>query len=269
MNVYDKVMILFEQRDPQQQPITVRSITAGNYTKHDDDELTFEKVNGMKVVRLRNRVDGQVTTMTRREVYDILREIQAMAFPLSKHHSDHRLVLQDVQWKRLYQHGQRKLKYIQYNAVVDGPEEETFPCKNCGIVLPIKLIQVDHQAPRGVLGGPFEAIAKVFRAFGYTQEGPKGLKGKAFPGAWKGWGDMPKDRILPIPRQPSVRINDYYVKQRYTLNGKGKILLSLVRTAGLDCYEDFEALCVNSRLNLAPLCSHCNTVIKRGKLKCP
>jgi hypothetical protein len=169
-------------------------------------------------------------------------------------------------FRSLYQHGRRKLRYIRgIGAPVDGEDEDTFPCMQCGLLLPERLIEVDHQRP--VEGGTTEAIAKVFRALGLTNAGSSGVKGRIL-------GEVSKSSKLQfgatvsgvVPGAVPTRMNQASVHfssldNRYTLNAKGIILITIIQAAGM--YSMLEEVCLHSIVNAAPLCGYCNK--EKGK----
>jgi len=64
---------------------------------------------------------------------------------------------------------------------------DTVPCHDCGLVLPLRNIEIDHQRP--VAGSTTEPVCKVFRAMGLTQAGDP---------------PAPKDRVSLQPTQPQL-----------------------------------------------------------------
>ncbi len=173
-------------------------------------------------------------------------------------------------WCQFYQRGNRSLAYVNGTTLTPGVAEDSIPCKKCGLVLPMKLITIDHQRPQA--GGEFEAVAKVFRIFGLTLEGPKGAKGKAFQElVQKGGtatnvvlaGDMGVLTVAPLPVGVKA-LGGNSLADRYTLNDSGTMYYSLVKAAG--ALKELQDRCMHSLLNLAPLCQSCNN-IKNNQLK--
>ena len=132
---------------------------------------------------------------------------------------------------------------------------ESAPCMQCGLVLPLRNLTVDHQAPQS--GGELQAVAKVFRAFGLTKEGPQGPKGKSIQ-SHVGSG-APLEVVPTRPGRPALAGTSK--ANRYTLNQWGAVLYSFAAECG--DLGSLKQLCMHSLLNLAPLCGPCNS--SKGK----
>lgn len=161
----------------------------------------------------------------------------------------HRNVLtQNAQWKTFYHLRLRALLYInQSGGVVAKPAESTVPCYDCGVVLRVANIHIDHQRPQE--GNEFEPICKVFRAMGLTIDGPRdaSTKGATWSVAWA-------TSVGGLASQGGG------LPSKYTLNGMGKIYYTLAQWYGAPQeLKDLEVACMNHIVNLRPLCSACNT----------
>ncbi len=174
-------------------------------------------------------------------------------------------------WGKLHQLGKRKLKYIHGVVEKIGNAEPTYPCVQCGIVLPIRLITVDHKFPQS--GGGLLAIAEVLRVWGWTEQGAKTTKGKIFTEVKSTYKKVNTDpwtafQLLPhyykkfntntaVPTMGGLKKSLTKIKPSYELNDKGKAFLSLViATKGL---KDLANACMHSYLNLVPMCMYCNS----------
>jgi hypothetical protein len=159
-------------------------------------------------------------------------------------------------FEKLYDVADRPINYL-----IEGTPQcrlkKTAPCFICGIVLPIENLTVDHERPQ--TGGGYEAVAKTFRAFGLTKEGPKGQKGqKILAHLYEG------TEITPAKVQIDKQSGGVSLHQRYTLNEKGTLLYSLVVASGER--ENLVKACLHGVMNLKPACGSCNS--SRGqKLK--
>jgi hypothetical protein len=160
-------------------------------------------------------------------------------------HNQHRNVLtQNVDWRTFYHVAARALTYIDNGgaAMVVAPAD-TVPCFDCGLVLPLANIHIDHQRPQA--GNELEPICKVFRAMGLTIDGPSGPKGTHAIATWRG----------QVNGLGSAGVNTRAAK--YTLNDVGKMYYTLAHDAGE--LPTLKTACMNHVINLRPLCSACNT----------
>lgn len=172
-------------------------------------------------------------------------------------------VIHGYLFRLLYGVEHRHLTYY-IGGVLGTQLVESAPCMICGLVLPLDNLTVDHQSPQ--TGGEYEAVARTFRAFGLTKEGPKGPKGQMIrahltaqnPGA-----------VMPTqaPPKPGRQGNaGGSLDDRYTLNDNGAILYSFAFDAGH--IEQLKQKCMHGLMNLRPACGNCNS--KRGNpLKFP
>jgi hypothetical protein len=166
-------------------------------------------------------------------------------------------------WRKLYQWDMRSLVYFEGTKSIFGAAEPTMPCHHCGLLLPVASIEIDHQKPQK--GGEEAAIAKVFRVFGLTIAGPEGAKNQAMAKliAEKGLQAIYLRMLFDLSVAPAgTQLNRAKAPtgstwdDRYTLTPLGEILYSVAVNAGQR--ELLVAHCMNSLLNLAPLCRLCN-----------
>lgn len=169
-------------------------------------------------------------------------------------------------------------------------------CMVCGIILPVRFMEVDHQRPKSK--GQDEAIVKVMRVLRLTIARPHGVKCMQLYDCmnqalrrreghlvwsylkrylWKE-NAMAKDdpqtpEIFPfVPvypkdvRGPPVP-NGSTTQMRYTLNMEGEIFYSLIRA--LEPEPPLALIAVHSLANLRPVCGPCNKTRGKTSLKFP
>ncbi len=181
-----------------------------------------------------------VAPVTRQQLVQFAAIIQQSY--LDNHHRD---VLQEAQWRGLYHVGQRVLSYLGGDGLPlhPAPMTDTVPCADCGLVLPLRNIQIDHQRP--FAGNDCEPVCKVFRAMGLTVGGPDGRKGGAVVAAYAA-------QVGGQQGPANATKGD-----KYTLSDRGAIFYTLVNWAGKSML--LEERCLNHIINLRPLCGACNT----------
>lgn len=159
-------------------------------------------------------------------------------------------VADDPIFHLLYDVQPRSLAYIEAGTPINKPTLSA-PCMICGLVLPLRNLTVDHQRPQS--GGEIEAVLKTLRAFGLTNEGPKGPKGQAILRHF-----TKATPLGPVLTQPSrVALGGTNLADRYTLNDVGAILYSFVAAAGQKA--ELQSQCMHGLLNLKPACQTCNS----------
>jgi hypothetical protein len=177
------------------------------------------------------------------DVLAFLNTLSNISFPPSQYAQ----VKNNTDWRRIYQVQNRPLQYVAGTSVINGSAEESVPCVDCGLLLPMRLLEVDHQRP--LSGGETEAVAKVFRALNWTVGIAKGSKAVAWrTGFFVVHPKATRGQQLPPP---------HTLEQRYTLNTRGALFYSLAVVAGAK--DELETACINSLLNLAPRCRTCNS----------
>lgn len=223
---------------------------------------SFAKILEMR----RSSDDAVVVSATQYEVAERLSQISDMSYAKSSYDR----VKQNIIWKLMYQNADRHISYIYGTAPFPKPKS-SYPCTYCGIVLPEKLITIDHQRPQK--GGTTEAVAKVFRILGLTREKPRGAKGaflyqknlstlqlKASNGSLGHVPAIPTRKGVPAKADTVNGLDD-----RYTLNRLGIFLYSIVVAS--KALEELESLCMHSLINLAPSCQSCNSTRSNRTLK--
>ncbi|HEX7239230.1 MAG TPA: hypothetical protein VF263_03110 [Longimicrobiaceae bacterium] len=156
----------------------------------------------------------------------------------------------DPYWQRLYDVAVRPIPYIEAG-VASNKHVESVACMDCGLLLPLTHMTVDHQRPQA--GGELEAVLKVLRTLGLTMEGPKGQKGKKVQDhLFRGAG---LTAVQTRPNRPASA--GVSMDARYTLTETGAVFLSVVHAAG--GFDELKRRCMNNFLNLAPRCQPCNS----------
>jgi predicted RNA-binding Zn-ribbon protein involved in translation (DUF1610 family) len=162
--------------------------------------------------------------------------------------SNYRNVKDNPQWRSVY--GAEELNHL-YISKQHGPlakPEPSVACRSCGIVLPLKVMTVDHQSPQ--TGGEIGAICRVFRGLGLTKAGPKGKKNKA------------------AIQANAAAVGGKVVEQtgtwsdRYTFNDVGTLYYSVMK--GANQTAALADKCLHHFLNLRPVCGPCNSRLKNS-----
>jgi len=155
----------------------------------------------------------------------------------SKTKDSYRDIKADAEWQDIYDYAVREVRYLQ-NGHEIRKLENTVPCSECGVILPAKLVSVDHQ--RAQARDPYEAVYKIFKAVGYTEQGQIGTKARR---VFADWGEQVGGR-------------DSGSGQR-TLNSTGVLVFSLLYGTGYK--SNLKQLSMHHFVNLRPVCPHCNS----------
>ncbi|MGE0496497.1 MAG: hypothetical protein AB7I35_20205 [Ramlibacter sp.] len=167
---------------------------------------------------------------------------------------DYRRVLNDVNWRTLFQSEQRSVDYI-HGLAPQTQMEQTLPCFRCGIVLPDTHITIDHHKPQG--GGGDQAVLKNLRNMGYNLTHAPGI-GSVSTAFLNG-------QFNPVPTKSGGAVNlgdDEGKAWRYTLTDRGAVFLSAAIAASSE--QRVTDLCMHSMLNLKPYCAKCNIQKSNG-----
>lgn len=179
---------------------------------------------------------------------------------LATGYADYRSVKRTLIFRHVYHYAKRKFPVMK-NGSETTKEFYSFPCLQCGLIVPEDLITIDHHHPQS--GGEIKALLKVFRACWLTEAQPKGILGKFFfkyasisdehlisalltPDIW------PK---VEFPYDPTDTNFDGLDGQ--TLSHLGSILYSVFLWSN-DIQQIMDS-CMRSMLNLKPLCMKCNS----------
>jgi hypothetical protein len=160
--------------------------------------------------------------------------------------STYRQVKNSPHWKAAY--GVTPCTF-QKNDRVSGltvVSEDGVDCRVCRVILPLRIITVDHQKAQD--GGGTAAMLRVFRGFGLTAGAPTGRKNTAALAAYAsqvGGNSAPMKGERP---------------GRYSLNAAGAIYYSVLREAKQ--IDALETACMHHYLNLRPVCGPCNSSLR-------
>ncbi len=177
----------------------------------------------------------------------------------------HRQWIDDPEWKKLYQVKRRRLQRVTgTSTAVRAPLVSSVPCHHCGLVLPTAtVIQLDHTHPRnaaiGSVAGQSRAVAKVLRALWpmTVQSRATGAKAAA----------LGKPKPIP-PSKPNFNYAYGKMKKpKYTLTTEGEILLGFLVVRERGQQRRVLTKCVNSFINITPLCAACNGPSKGASIR--
>lgn len=164
---------------------------------------------------------------------------------------NHLTVKTNAEWCRIYQKANYQLPKMDSSGTVTQTATEAIPCHNCGWVVPMAMVQVDHHMPQA--DGKWLYTLKMARALGLTNNGPTGGKGMAIIA-----GTLSTLTLNPKGRDSSYNhLLNPTPKAKFELNEKGSAFFSLLASVqgGLDIVQ---SKCKNNILNLVPLCGECN-----------
>lgn len=176
----------------------------------------------------------------------------------------HRSVKDNAPWKKIYRVDTYPLTHMDTTGAVATRQTRACPCYNCGFLTPMENIEIDHHKPQ--VGGGDQAILKVFRHLGMTDAAGHGKLStqnnalirsgiKRFIHIGDGTPQSPKNN--PIGAGFIALQGDQdALRARYTLDGSGIIVLSLA--IAITGHQDLQTRCLNSYVNLRPLCGACN-----------
>ncbi len=168
------------------------------------------------------------------EVIDIAQNIEQLWVG-----DDHRDVLRHRAWRNIYDVKNLGFKMIATDG--GGETNVSIPataCRHCGLMLPLSIMHVDHQAAKS---NSYSGMLKVLKFFGLRTDDSGGYKAQKLANGWK------------------VQFADArtYTPDAGVWNGKGVIFLNVIEA--LSKRQLLMKACTNSILNLAPRCPRCNT----------
>ncbi|WP_341702541.1 hypothetical protein [Ferrovibrio sp.] len=241
------------KKDSQPGLRTINPAT-GDVTIHPSLKIRVVKVSGApypKPDRV-EMVQGKIVKakMQCKDINALVKRLNDLA------RSSYRQVLSDPNWQAMYRcpGGTASIPYITPAASATTNTEEAYPCHNCGLVMPTRLVQIDHHHPQS--GGSGMAVLKALRACGYTvgvAGGPKA--GQLQSGVYA---------FIPPKGSPSGTFTHSTASSvlRYTLSDEGSIFLTVAAVANQ--VGALKSVCVNSVINLVPLCAYCNGSAGKG-----
>lgn len=231
------------------------TLSDGNQTKCTDTDISVHRDSSQQVIfRLSQKSPKSMSLeMAWPDLKENLDKIM-----LSYFYEDYARIKEHPVFRRIYSYAEREVNYFDQGKV--GPRIcATFPCMNCGIVLPEHAITIDHDKPQK--NGELLALLKVFRACGLTLEGPSGRLGLFYADhAVQSFavlaGAITAPHLWPILEPGEYSSKATNRKKRETLNSCGTLIYSVLLWS-----EDIKLVmknCMNSLLNLKPLCLSCN-----------
>jgi hypothetical protein len=200
--------------------------------------------------------NGVVEVSVGGAVSSVLTESDALkvAKSIDKHNNgtNHLKIWSNKIWLSVYDYDNRQVSFIDKTGNSVTEPHPTIPCHNCGIVLPLNYVQIDHHMPQQ--GGQNYYTIKVLRALGLTLGNPNGKKGSAVLR-----GKFNANLVIHPQKNDPGNYDRYYLasdKNRWTTNNKGDSFLSVLAYA--NALNDVKGMCKNSSINLVPLCAVCN-----------
>jgi hypothetical protein len=148
----------------------------------------------------------------------------------------YRNIKHNQEWQGIYNFAMRPISYSDKVGGLHQVVEATIPCRQCGIVLPFKLVSIDHSHAQA--GSELAPIFKFFRALGLTNQSPSGQKGQQFSNMAASVG------------------GSFAGDNSSSLNPVGVIIFSMFRNSGY--WTNLKALTMHNFINLRPVCSFCN-----------
>jgi 5-methylcytosine-specific restriction endonuclease McrA len=209
--------------------------------------------------------DGGAATVSYQQVMDIAMIIDELSYAETTYTN----ILRQHLFRTMYQIAHRPINRID-GLQLSARLEESFPCQECGILLPLSLMSIDHTRPQS--GGESEAVAKVMRVLDLTVVGGVASKSTQLTAALQsatqhrlglgaGLNEMQfRGKVQPIPTKPGRGLKSSQkekLNDRYSLNWQGAFFYSLA--VYFNCVKELQTRCMHSLVNLRPLCSHCNS----------
>jgi hypothetical protein len=238
--------------------ISALSIVDGKVVTLSDREIDISFHKGKNELVFSNQICGErivQKSILWSQLLEIINKI-SLATPFA----EYRTTKETSLFRHIYLYGERDFIFMD-NGKETSKKLGSFPCLKCGVVVPEKLITMDHHHPQN--SGETFALLKVFRACWLTEAHPTGSIGKFFfNSATKTSRDLYESILAPekwpqveFPySQPTQALN---ISASQTLSDLGAILYSLlVHFSDLDRVSKW---CMHSFLNLKPLCMYCNS----------
>ena len=196
--------------------------------------------NGFKLQRTSNGETIETITKDQSKKF-----IEAFGPSYSYGSTDYRNCMDLDLWQAAYD--VQDAQFTQYIKATDSKVPIMKPstvCRGrCQLVLPVKSMTIDHQRPQK--GGQYKAISRVFRGLGLTKEGPRGVKNRAAIARFAA------DLGGTVHPAPTAKRN-----ARNELSDAGVIYYSILKKIDL---AGLKSACMHHYLNLAPMCSNCNS----------
>ena len=220
-----------------------------------------QKIYGQKVRLIVAHSAVRMALVNNSNVYVTLAEVsdmqiqafeQVLGSSLFNAVTNYRLIKTDQTWRDAYGVSQRDWDYsdpkdanVQFDKNID-----VVYCRECGMLIPLRIASIDHQAPQ--TGGEAQAIARLFRSLGCTRASGTGQKsqdtGTLYAASIGG-----RTALAPGTKE-----------DRYTLNLVGIIYYSAILAAGLE--QELKKAAMHSAMNLRPVCPPCNSQLRNSNL---
>jgi hypothetical protein len=192
-----------------------------------------------------------VTTDRAQNLISQISRAQAVSFCRYFNHNysfpgNHRDVKTALKWREVC--GVFQYQFAKINkAAQTGTREmvDATYCRGaCGYILPLRTLTIDHQRPQST--GRYDAVARVFRGFGLTVDGPRGFKNNDALQMIAANVGGTLHAAPPATKTPAQK----------QLNNVGVIYYSILRHNTLNVLLQN---CMDHYLNLAPMCGPCNS----------
>lgn len=166
--------------------------------------------------------------------------------------SKHRDVLGNVAWRTMYGY-QESVGFPAINELGTGTHayESAMPCHNCGIVLPVFALEIDHRHAQ--VDDARQAMIKMMRALGQTEQGPSGHKGRYLLNPMT----VVPQFIAPKHNRRGARSFEDAVAKS-TISKLAESLIWCIGSLSEANQKKFINACKNSLTNLRPMCRKCN-----------
>lgn len=221
---------------------TVIHQVKSKYMKHDGftgEEHTIAFLNGSV-----KTPDG---IHNREEILALLEGVSQVSVG-----SKHRDVLNNDAWRTMYGF-QDSVSFPAINELGHGAHahEPAMPCHNCGIVLPVFALEIDHRHAQ--VDDARQAMIKMMRALGHTSQGPSGHKGQYLLNPTT----VAPRFIAPKNNQRGQR-SMWDAIAKSTISKPAESLIWCIGALSDANQKKFINACKNSLTNLRPMCRKCN-----------
>lgn len=214
--------------------------------------ITSEKTTNGKIMSV-SLVDGSSVSKAKLDRTQI-NEFHNFFGATYSYGSKYRKVIDNELWQGVY-NVDLYHSFTGYDSRNGAPRkkiEAAVACRKCFIILPTRIITIDHQAPQ--TGGTKLAILRIFRGLGLTAGGPR-LNGKNYKSiqltASKVGGDP-----APVMARPKT-------EPLKTLNDAGTLYYSVLKANDEGWLGK---ACLHHYLNLRPMCGPCNSSLSNKNI---
>ena len=214
--------------------------------------------NHMDRIHVVQNHPNNVTLRYRRGAVDLLTitDAQVVAFfnfvnQMGYHHGNYRNVKTLGVWRTVY--NVQQMMFHKWDRVHGqmGQYEDATACRVCRVVVPLRMLSVDHQ--KAQQGGHGAAMMRVFRGLGLTDGAPHGNKNR----------DSLATNAAAVGGDPNAAGAGR--QSRYTTNLAGAIYYSVLRNDD-ELLQVFLEACMHHYLNLRPVCGPCNSRLQNQNI---